>query len=157
MSLSKEEKPPISRDQIDILDFPTSFGELSPIEGFTGPKTPSRRQVLRFFLYLVADDHSLKDASDKVVSGILEKHPTSTTTISARRLSEDVVSLYKKTRSQKPRFVRSFIRLSIPPLEGPRASQAGFRASQAGFRASQSGLRAIHLEDMLFLEAENVW
>ena len=105
MSLSKEEKPPISRDQIDILDFPTSFGELSPIEGFTGPKTPSRRQVLRFFLYLVADDHSLKDASDKVVSGILEKHPTSTTTISARRLSEDVVSLYKKTRSQKPRFI----------------------------------------------------
>ena len=78
MSLSKKEKPPISRDQIDILDFPTSFGELSPIEGFTGPKTPSRRQVLRFFLYLVADDHSLKDASDKVVSGILEKHPTST-------------------------------------------------------------------------------
>ena len=52
MSLSKEEKPPISRDQIDILDFPTSFGELSPIEGFTGPKTPSRRQVLRFFCIL---------------------------------------------------------------------------------------------------------
>ena len=59
MSLSKEEKPPISRDQIDILDYPTSFGELSPIEGFTGPKTPSRRQVLRYFLYLVADNHSV--------------------------------------------------------------------------------------------------
>ena len=127
MSLSKEEKPPISRDQIDILDFPTSFGELSPIEGFTGPKTPSRRQVLRFFLYLVADDHSLKDASDKVVSGILEKHPTSTTTISARRLSEDVVSLYKKV-SKAP--VRPFVR---------PASQAGFRASQAGLRGEGRG------------------
>ena len=30
---------------------------------------------------------------------------------------------------------------SILPLEGPRASQAGFRTSQAGLRASQSGPR----------------
>ena len=36
-------------------------------------------------------------------------------------------------------FVRSFV---LPPLEGPRASQAGFRASQAGLRARQAGLRA---------------
>ena len=35
------------------------------------------------------------------------------------------------------------IRLFVcPPLEGPRASQAGLRPSQAGLRASQSGLRA---------------
>ena len=39
-------------------------------------------------------------------------------------------------------FVHSFIRPSVPPLMGPRASQAGLSPSQAGLGASQSSLRA---------------
>merc|ERR1712082_20909 len=38
--------------------------------------------------------------------------------------------------------VRQSVRPSVPPLEGPRASQAGLRASQPGLRASQADLRA---------------
>ena len=38
--------------------------------------------------------------------------------------------------------VRTSVRPSIPPLKGPRASQAGLRPSQSGLRASQAGLRA---------------
>ena len=34
------------------------------------------------------------------------------------------------------------VRPSVPPLEGPRAGQAGLRPSQSGLRASQAGLRA---------------
>ena len=39
-------------------------------------------------------------------------------------------------------FVRPSVRPSVPPLEGPRASQAGLRPIQPGLRASQAGLRA---------------
>ena len=39
-------------------------------------------------------------------------------------------------------FVRPSVCSSVPPLEGPRASQAGLRPSQSGLRASQAGLRA---------------
>ena len=39
--------------------------------------------------------------------------------------------------------VLTSIRTSVrPPLEGPKASQAGLRPSQSGLRASQAGLRA---------------
>ena len=38
--------------------------------------------------------------------------------------------------------VRPSVHPSVPPLEGPRASQAGLRPSQSGLRASQAGLRA---------------
>ena len=39
-------------------------------------------------------------------------------------------------------YIRTSVRTYVPPLEGPRASQAGLRPSQSGLRASQAGLRA---------------
>ena len=41
-------------------------------------------------------------------------------------------------------FVQLSVHLSVrPPLEGPRASQAGLRPSQSGLNARQAGLRAL--------------
>ena len=98
MSLSKEEKPKVCREQIDILDYPSAFGDLSPIEGFKGPKKPSRRQVLRHLLHLVSNNCTLKDAADRVVSEILAKHPTETETAkSTRRLSKWLWGSNEKT------------------------------------------------------------
>ena len=74
MALSKERKI-FHRKQIDLLDFPSDFGEMNPISSFRGPKTPSNRQVLRYLLHWLEQGRSLKEAADKTVMGIYLRHP----------------------------------------------------------------------------------
>ena len=93
MALSKEKHN--ERKQNDLLEFDPRFGDLSPIEEFHGPRTPSRRQVLRRFLHEVSGGNSLIDAGNQVVKNLLEKHPTIVgQTKSSKRLREDVIALY---------------------------------------------------------------
>ena len=48
MALSKEnekEKEKLMRHQYDILEFPIEFGDLTPIDEFRGPWTPSNLAI----------------------------------------------------------------------------------------------------------------
>ena len=59
-----------------VLKFSSEFGDLSPIEEFKGPKTPSNRQVLRLLLYWVSIGYSLQSAAAAVVTEVLRKQAT---------------------------------------------------------------------------------
>ncbi len=97
MSLSKESPPPKKREH--ILEFSDEFGDLSPIDDFRGPRTPSRRQVLRHVLFWIEGGKNLKEAANEVVPRLLQKHSClAAGAKSPRRLSEDIISLYKYAR-----------------------------------------------------------
>ena len=98
MSLSKE-VPVFYKDQIDLLDFPDNFGDLSPIKVFQGPKTPSNRQVLRNILYCVSQGRTLQESADEVVNRVLLKHPSETTNLKhPRTLVDDLMNIFKEAR-----------------------------------------------------------
>ena len=90
--------PPKHRQQNDLLEFIPELGDLSPISEFKGPRTPSRRQVLRLFLSFLALGFTLLEAGGEVVDRVLKKHPTASQTKTRKTLSGDVIALYKDTR-----------------------------------------------------------
>ena len=81
-----------------IPDFSNEFGDLSPIKEFRGPKTPSRRQVLRVFLFLLTIGNSQQAAAKAVVVEVLRKHTTHVCK-DPTRLERDVKDLYTEARS----------------------------------------------------------
>ena len=95
--MASEEQPKKERKQNDIFEFFPEMGDLSPIDGLRGPKTPSRRQVLRFFLFFIALGSSLTEAADKVVPEVLKKHPSASPK-SCKKLRDDVIGLYHAVR-----------------------------------------------------------
>ena len=98
MSLSKE-IPVFHKLLIDILDFSSHFGDLSPIEEFRGPKTPSYRQALRNLLFGLSKGTSLQESANEVVVRVLLKHPTETRDLKCPRdLANDVINIYKDAR-----------------------------------------------------------
>ena len=80
-----------------IPDFANEFGDLSPIKEIRGPKTPSRRQVLRLFLFLLTLGNSQLEAAKAVVVDVLKKHSTHVCK-DPGRLERDVMALYQETR-----------------------------------------------------------
>ena len=94
---STSDSPPVAKKKQKVHEFSEKFGDLSPIEGFRGPKTPSNRQVLRFLLYLVGIGNTLQDAAKTVVTEVLKRHTTATAK-SPRRLADDVLTLHKEAR-----------------------------------------------------------
>ena len=95
--MSEENAPNKKKRRNRDVSFSDELGDLSPIEGFRGPKTPSNRQVLRFFLFLISVGNTLNDAASKVVEAVLAKHPTSVSK-SPHRLRLDVLNLHKEAR-----------------------------------------------------------
>ena len=93
------QKPKSQKTQIDLLEFIPELGDLSPISEFKGPRVPSRRQVLRHVLFFVALGLSLVEAGGKVVDNVLKKHVAAAQAKTRNKIIDDVVSLYKKTRS----------------------------------------------------------
>ena len=93
------QKPKSQKTQIDLLEFIPELGDLSPILEFKGPRVPSRRQVLRHVLFFVALGLSLVEAGGKVVDNVLKKHVAAAQAKTRNKIIDDVVSLYKKTRS----------------------------------------------------------
>ena len=73
------------------------LGDLSPLEEMRGPKVPSNRQVLRFFLFLLSVGTELSEATGLVVEKVLAKHTTATAKCQ-RRLEDDVSDLLKQAR-----------------------------------------------------------
>ena len=88
------------KKKVKSMDLPESgpLGDLSPTEDLKGPKAPSNRQVLRFFLFLISLGQSLNDAADTVVQRILDKHPTTSVSKTERRLREDVKNIYTEAK-----------------------------------------------------------
>ena len=95
--MASEEQPKKERTQNDVLEFLPEMGDLSPTDGLRGPKTPSRRQVLRHFLFFIALGSTLREAADQVVPAVLKKHP-STTPKNHYKLRDDIVGLYHAVR-----------------------------------------------------------
>ena len=91
------ETPTKERTQIVVLDFMAELGEMSPIDGLRGPKTPSRRQVLRHFLFFVAMGSSLIVAAEKVVPNLLKKYAVRALK-SPKKLRDNIVDMYKAIR-----------------------------------------------------------
>ena len=82
------------------MELPESgpLGDLSHLEDLKGPKTPSNRQVLRFFLFLISLGQSLNDAADAVVERVLQKHPSTSVSKTERRLRDDVKDIYHEAK-----------------------------------------------------------
>ena len=98
MALSKE-IPTSKKVQIDLLEFGPSFGDLSPLESFLGPKTPGNRAALRNFLYWVAQGKPLRESANEVVFAVLLKHPSEANNLKdSRYLANDVIKIYKEAR-----------------------------------------------------------
>ena len=95
--INSQEIPKRSRKQHDVLDFIQELGDLSPVDGLRGPKTPSSRQVLRFFLFFIALGSSLSDAADKVIPAVLMKHQAESPK-SRNKLRDDLIGLYHAVR-----------------------------------------------------------
>ena len=93
------QKPRPQKTQIDLLEFIPEMGDLSSLSEFKGPRVPSRRQVLRHVLYFVVLGLSLVEAGGKVVDNVLKKHVGAGQAKTRNKIIDDVVSLYKKTRS----------------------------------------------------------
>ena len=94
--MASNEQPRKERKQ-NVLEFISELGDFSPVDGLRGPKTPSRRQVLRLFLFFIALGNTLAEAADKVVPEILKKHPK-VSTKSYYKLRDDIISLYHAIR-----------------------------------------------------------
>ena len=94
-----QEIPKKERKQNNVPDFMAELGDLSPVDGLRGPKTPSRRQVLRFFLFFIALGSSLADAADQVIPDLLKKHQTESPK-SHKKLRDDLIGLYQAVRCE---------------------------------------------------------
>ena len=88
------------KKKVKSVELPESgpLGDLSHVEDLKGPKTPSNRQVLRFFLFLVSLGQSLNDAADAVVERVLQKHPSTSVSKTERRLRDDVKDIYHEAK-----------------------------------------------------------
>ena len=104
--MASNEQPRKERKQNDVLEFISELGDFSPVDGLRGPKTPSRRQVLRLFLFFIALGNTLAEAADKVVPEILKKHPK-VSPKSYYKLRDDIISLYHAIRCEigKNKFI----------------------------------------------------
>ena len=87
-----------SKDQIDLLDFSDSFGDISPLAAFLGPKKPSNRQILRNFLHWVIQGKPLKESATEVVLAVVLKHPGEENLKNPKYLADDVIKIYKEAR-----------------------------------------------------------
>ena len=100
MALSKP-IPVFHKEQINILAFSHEFGDLSALDAFRGPKTPSNCQSLRHMLFFVSQGKSLDEAAAIVGSNVIVKHPTvpAAKLKAARYIKENVIDLYREARS----------------------------------------------------------
>ena len=99
MALSKP-VPVFKKQQIDILWFSHEFGDLTPVDEFRGPKTPSNRLSLRLLLHWISQGNSLDEAGAEVAVRVVAKHPTvpASKLKAPRTLSENAISLYREAR-----------------------------------------------------------
>ena len=111
MSETKEIPAKIKRNR-DLPLLP-ELGDLSPLSELRGPKTPSNRQVLRFFLFLLSLGRSASSAAEEVVDQVLTKHPETTDRKSSRRLQLDVIALNSKARLLFLFYVEGALRKNI--------------------------------------------
>ena len=93
MSSSGEPAPKKAK----VLEFGSEFGDMSPIDEFRGPKTPSNRQVLRMMLHFAALSSTLREAAKDVITKVMEKHTTAVCK-SPRRLEDDIIALHSEAR-----------------------------------------------------------